>query len=328
MKQIIGAGLACIDLIYDSEQLTIQNGGTCSNVLSALSSLGWNSILVKPQYAGNYEKIMDNAFQTLGMKTVRFKKTKVSTPRIIEKRNQDHVFYTKCPCCGKKILNLVLPTENNIKSLNIDFSHCDIFFHDRVSSGIKEMVELANLSGGMAMYEPNGFRNEQIFSEHCLKCNIIKFSNERISMDVAERLRTSASKGRIQLIICTDSDKGLRFSYRISSTTDEMSSWQTIPPLYFKNVYDTSGAGDWFTAGFLNEWLNKNEKKSLFQETVIVKSLEKSRTYARESTAFLGAQGLLYSKEYMDRKNRRPLSHTLPKHSPLSSCPCCGEVNC
>src|SRR5579862_8178943 len=51
MPRIVGTGLTALDLIVDDEEISpgqfiASGGGTCGNVLAALSALGWHSVFI------------------------------------------------------------------------------------------------------------------------------------------------------------------------------------------------------------------------------------------------------------------------------------------
>lgn len=70
--------------------------------------------------------------------------------------------------------------------------------------------------------------------------DIIKFSDENVP-DVS-----FVEDFRAKLFIQTMGPKGVRYKYRSQH-------WEVVKALPIQNVVDTEGAGDWFSAAFLNE---------------------------------------------------------------------------
>ncbi len=309
MNKILGAGLACVDMIYDQKEFQFQNGGTCANVLSVLVKLNWFATILKPQYVDAFDKSLEDTFKNLNVNFLHYKKSKNNTPRIIEYlQDGEHIFKTVCPECNRRILNVDLPSSNDIKKIHLNYGEYDVFFHDRVSSGINNVLEHMKNQHKIVMYEPNSFRNPKIFIDHCKKCDIIKFSGSKIPMTVADNLRTIAPNTEIKIIVNTNGENGLVFCFMREDGT--MSSWQRMLPFTSKKVYDTSGAGDWFTAGFLNALLSKGlHLKNELKEENMIKCIEEANKKAKICCESLGAQGVFYEEKQIKKidKNAEPI---------------------
>lgn len=297
--KIVGTGLICSDIIFYGDERIISNGGTCANVLSILSLLDWNVIALKPKYEDDLDRFVEANLDYFGVKISHYKYEKKSSPRVIELLNKTrHSYLTYCPKCNRKILNLSHIGNNRI-NVNSVLEGIDIFFYDRISNGIRDIVEMVNNDGGMSFYEPNGCRNFSILIDDCLNASIVKFSKTNIPMSIAEKIRNKASEYETKIIIVTDGEDGLIFSHK--STNGDMTEWQRIPPFKSDKIIDTSGAGDWLTAGFINYLITSWDKPYInINENDIVHSLMKAREYSKLCCASIGAQGVFLSEDLMD----------------------------
>lgn len=301
---VLGAGLVCVDIVHDRSSTKIMNGGSCANVLSVLSQVGYDCSVLREKYSDPLESFLSSTLTTLRVKQIFYKDSRTSVPRIIEDiSGADHSFYTVCPICGKKILTLRLPTKEDVVSVTEAVGNADVFYCDRSSSGLKHLMGIAHTHGSIVFYEPNSSRNLNSLLETALLSDIIKFSKDRVPMGIAERIRKSNS--HVKLIISTDGAKGLTFSHRREN--GEMSPWITIPSSFSGPIVDSSGAGDWLTAGFLSELLAKREDLSLeklYNDDVISKTMISGMKYSQLCCAAIGAQGFFYTPEYSKEFNK------------------------
>lgn len=302
--KVLGAGLVCVDIVHDKSSTKIMNGGSCANVISVLSQVGYDCSVLREKYADPLESFLSSTLTTLRVKQIYYKCSRLSVPRIIEDiSGVDHSFFTVCPNCGKKILTLRLPTIEDVESVAEAVGNTDVFYCDRSSSGLKNLMKVVHAQGGVVFYEPNSSRNINCLLETTLLSDIIKFSKDRIPMGIAERIRKTNS--RVKLIISTDGARGLTFSHRCAK--GEMSPWITIPSSFSEPIVDSSGAGDWLTAGFLSELLSKQEDLSLeklYNDEVIAKTIISGMKYSQLCCAAIGAQGFFYTPEYSREFNK------------------------
>lgn len=296
VPSIIGAGLVCLDIIQDIGSVRYLNGGSCGNVVSGLSFLGWKASVLTGHYCDSASRILDSNFRQLGVERIETGHKCVSTPRIIEHlcEGGEHKFLLSCPECGKNLPRIKPLEEKVAQSLRIVKKY-DVFYTDRSSHGIKLLRNMFKTNNSWTMYEPNSCRNLEAFMNNSLESHLVKFSSEKIPYYLAERLRVDAtSKGSTVLIVRTEGKSGLYFSYR--KRDKNMSQWIHLDAQPVADFVDSSGAGDWCTTGLLFSLINRHRKsRTWLKQLDVIASLQYGQALAAISCAFLGAQGLIYA---------------------------------
>lgn len=302
--KILGMGLMCIDIVHNQDNTKIMNGGSCANVISVLSQIGFDCSIMRERYSDIFDAILSKTMSSLGVTEIIYKKTLSKTPKVIEILNDtEHEFLTSCPKCGAKTLKLYLPSGHDIENADINFADYNIFYADRSSSGIRKIMDLVRKNHGIVFYEPNTSRNVESLIESAHHADIIKFSKDKVYPSLAERIRTTIEG--IKLIISTEGEEGLSFSH--INQNGEMSEWIHIPSEFNGPVIDSSGAGDWLTAGFISEFIKKDinlSKEELYNKDAIINMLIQGMKYSQLCCAAIGAQGVFYSEQSVGAFNK------------------------
>ena len=295
--KILGAGLMCIDIIHNNNCIKIMNGGSCANVISVLAQIGFDCSIIRERYSDSFETTLSKTLSLLGVKEIVYRNSSAKTPRIIEMlANSDHKFLTHCPICGENLLKLVMPSEQDVDRIRGDISDFNVFYCDRASLGIRTIMDAVREKNGIVLYEPNSCRNIETLLENTSHADIVKFSRDKVFPSVAERIRTSVKK--LKLIISTEGELGLSFSH--IQEDGRMSKWIHISSKFNGPIIDTSGAGDWLTAGFISDFISKDKEElnnKFHNAEVITAALIKGMEYSQLCCAAIGAQGAFYSRE-------------------------------
>lgn len=300
--KIIGTGLACLDIINRKDKnISVMNGGTCANVLTVLAQLGEDAFVLIPEYNDDIQ--MHDfcvTFEKLNVGIIFWGETKQKIPRIVETYDDNfrHIFYTKCPICHRDLIKNKFVSIKKAKELVHLFQEYDVFFTDRISGGIKKIAGEFNKNGAKVVYEPNSGRNIKALVEMAKLSNVMKFSTDRISMSVANNILMQVCDSKLELVIATHGENGLSFCYKLNSGA--FSGWIKGPYIEFKNIIDTSGAGDWLTAGFLHYW---NKVKFNLSEVEIYEALKQSLKLSEIASMAQGAQGVFFNKEALEILN-------------------------
>ena len=290
---LLFAGFSCIDIIkIDNDEISLL-GGTAANVASILSMIGLNTNFLQPRYIGYNHHWFENEFKKRKINLIEFKTKDITVPCIIEQlRQESHVFSTTCPICNKKINEIILPQKNNVKDLYEKIIP-NLFFYDRISSGIKMIVQKNKT--GWNMYEPNSIRIYETFLKNASDADIVKISEESISLKHIEQLKRDLDFSKVMLFIVTSGSNGFRYSFRLGN---KLSDWIYTPADIALNFVDSSGAGDWFSAVFLYKFIQKYPiHVDVIDKKVLDSCFKMAAKAASYSCSFVGAQGIFEDKD-------------------------------
>lgn len=304
--KIIGTGLNCIDIVHKNNKTILMNGGTCANVLTVLAQLGWKSNVLIPEYISDpLRDLFTSNFKQLGVEINEYCKTNIAIPRIIEEYDaKGHVFYTKCPLCGKELVTKRQITHSESQKTFFSKDDADIFFFDRISSGVKNYIKLfrQQKKDVIIMYEPNSGRNISSIINFTAEVDILKFSSDKISFAMAEKIKQQCSDKNLKLMIFTKGKEGMSFCFKQNDGT--FSVWYEGPHKEFVNIKDASGAGDWLSAGLLYYMFKKKIDLSFLNNyECIYNSLCKALNLSSIQVQTEGAQGIFYSQELLQSMN-------------------------
>ncbi|WP_010681010.1 PfkB family carbohydrate kinase [Acetivibrio cellulolyticus] len=342
---VLGTGLVCLDIIKHNDRFSYLNGGSCGNVISSLAFLGVSTTIVKAQYKDYINSFINHNFKRLGVNIVEFEINDKLSPRIIEDiiengNSKYHQFYVKCPVCYKELPSAVIidKSDDYISKLIGNIDQYNLFYTDRASKGIRSIRNLFKRKNKWVFYEPNSIRNKNAFFENSLQADIVKFSSEKVSFNIASELRLSARSGDTKIIIITAGGEGAYFCSR-KSIEDDFSNWERVPAYPIDEFRDASGAGDWCSAGIIYHLLEtyKDTTEQLAYED-IYDAIDNAQKLSAASCSSEGAQGLIYDGDILRKfsqlnikipiepKERHKLE--MPYHGicPICLQPCFEEV--
>ena len=258
-KSIIGTGIFNLDIIVKREypQWPLQRpftekvvleevGGTCGNVMSILAWMGWN---VRPIAC------LDNSPE--GLKITEDLKRYgcdcqyvTNTPgggttilRCTHKLDRDgkHVMSVRAGSPGGSRFpkrHFLRARDEAQVFLDQLIEMPSVFFFDDPAAGNRLLAKVLKERGAMVYFEPSKVStNADLDAVNA--SDIIKFSDENVP-DVSF---VDDFPGKI--FIQTMGAKGVRYKYKSQP-------WEVVEALPVLNVVDTEGAGDCFTATFIN----------------------------------------------------------------------------
>ena len=246
----IGSGLIALDVIVNGKQSTpakLCAGGSCGNVLSILSFLGWESKPIGRLANNRASEKLFNDFSNFNVDTSLITtskdgKTPIIIHRILKDKegNPKHRFEFKVP-----ETNIWLPMykpvlASSVSNLISKKNYSNVFYFDRVSRSTIDLARYYKSKGALIVFEPSSLKDNKQFLECLSIADIIKFSRDRIN-----NYSNIFQYPNAPLEIETLGENGLQ--YRIKS--DPIPKWKIVPSFKFSNVLDTAGAGDWCTAG-------------------------------------------------------------------------------
>ena len=298
-SQCVGSGLVTLDIVVDRElpdKCIVRSGGSCGNVLTILSYLGWKSYPVSKLGQDSAAKIVLADLARFGVDT-KFIRQEIlaSTPLIIEgirsTKNgyRAHSYRLRCPHCGNYLLKYRAISQEMTEKALREVSRPEVFYFDRISRGILDLAESFRKQGALIVFEPSGVRDENLFIKATNLSHILKYSHERLS-DASGLIGDTV----IPLEVQTLGREGLR--YRRRRRNKAISSWRYMPAFETNTVADEAGAGDWCTSGIIHS-LGRYGASSFWRtrSVGIEKALQLGQALATISCQFTSARGVMYS---------------------------------
>ena len=282
---IFGTGLIALDIIlsaYPNRSPILAAGGTCGNVLTGLSFLGWDAFPIARLSADVASETVSSDLNQWGVDLEFARQTPSAPTPIILQRNDRgrdgkprHRYSVACPACGAWYPSFRAVTTDGAESVIEaveDASHSgfapQVFFFDRVSRGALLLANSFAERGALVVFEPIGIGDPKLFSEALSLAHIVKYSDERIDAAAV----SPPVKNRMLLEVQTLGQEGLRYRFAKNSRA----VWEHLESVSAAVVMDTAGAGDWLTAAFL----------SLVANSGIEGFLELTRTDLRDALRF------------------------------------------
>lgn len=332
---VLGMGFCCIDIIKEEQQTDYYVGGTAANVMCGLAYLGARTLLLVPHYNDIYASYLERSIAECGVHMIHTEAKRYAVPKVIEQLLVGgHTFKTTCPLCGANLSQTVLPTERDMENLEIDaiLENQNAVFYDRISSGIKHCIGSANDLHVWTYYEPNSGRRYDTFLKNASLSSVVKFSSESIPAAYVNRAMEdlSCKESNTHILIVTDGNTGVRFSTKKNGRFRE---WIHVPGEQVTTPFDTAGAGDWFTASFLNSFL---QRFPAVQTSVDAETLFPMICHAQKIAAlsceYKGAQGMLFS-EAASRETGKLMGTEVKRRKRVKFsgdstpiCGCCGSA--
>lgn len=293
LGRCVGTGLIALDAILNGKPTTpakLYAGGSCGNVLTILSFLGWTSYPIGRLAINKAADIIIEDLEKWGVDTALInKEEKGSTPVIIhriftdKKGNPKHKFEFKDPESKKWLPSYRPLLARNLSSTIEKLPSSDVFYFDRVNRASIELAKFNYNKGTLVFFEPSSAKDLKLFSECLQYTHILKFSNERI-----KGFRELYTSAQVPLEIETLGEKGL--SYRFKSD-----DWETLNAYEIDSLIDSAGAGDWSSAGIIDK-LGQNGLKGFnnLDKNSVVKGLKFGQLLGAINCQFDGARGIMY----------------------------------
>lgn len=294
----IGTGLVALDIILNGSPKTLprlHTGGSCGNVLTILSYLGWETFPIARLADNRATAELEEDLKRWKVKTELITKTDDgSTPIIIHRILKDkqgkpkHRFEFRDPDTGKWLPQYKPVLSRDISSiLEKKQQKPSFFYFDRINRASIELAKNFKNEGAIIFFEPSSIGSKRSLFEECLEVtDIVKFSSDRIP-----NYTELFPKRQATLEIETLGKDGLRFRFAKSKNKD---GWQSLAPYATTNdVIDTAGAGDWCSAGVIYSMAGCSDLKKM-----TIKHIKGALSFGQALGAinclFDGARGAMY----------------------------------
>jgi fructokinase len=295
----IGTGLVALDVVINGDPNSppkLWTGGSCGNVLTILSYLGWKSYpLARLRDDVAAEELLKD-LERWKVRTILISRNDSgSTPIIIEKIGTNrsgiawHRFEWVCPNCGSWFPRYKPVLARDIGQISMRIPQSQVFYFDRVVRSSIELAKMNKSKGALIVFEPSGINDKKLFYECLDVADIVKFSHERLghAQELIERIN-------VPLEIETLGAGGLR--YRIDGNGKRSRKWKTMRSYPVVNLKDAAGAGDWCSAGIIH-LLGSAGRKGF--EKADAKDIDAALSFGQALAAlncyYEGARGSMYS---------------------------------
>ncbi len=313
----IGTGLQALDIIINGDgeiPPRYSAGGSCGNVLTILSYLGWRSFPIARLGSDSAAKGIQDDMSYFDVQLDFIEQDeKVRSPIVIEriqnraKGTPTHNFLFVCPHCGSWLPRYRPILLRKAKSLTKKLPEMDIFYYDRATAGTVELARAARERGALVVFEPPNINNTSKFLQAVELSHIIKYSGRH-----TESIHSHIDKTDFFLLIETLGPKGLRF--QLANNNKSRDGWRHLKGFKVSDLVDSAGSGDWCTAGIIH-LLGRNGYSGIkdISERHIIESLKFGQALAALNCRFEGARGMMYAltKDELEEEFFNILSHRL-----------------
>ena len=256
---VVGMGLVALDVVIaepDDREPRFFSGGTCGNVLTIMSYLGWAATPVARLRRGSTADCVIRDLERFGVSTEFISRGwDGSTPVIIHRIRYSsegeayHRFSWRCPTCGARLPGYRAVLGTVAGGVVAAVGNSNVFFFDRVSRGVLTVARALRERGAVIVFEPSSVGEPRLFHEAWTLAHIVKYSHERLR-DIADLEFAPGERDGVLVEIETLGRGGARYQSRLPRARTR--GWVTMKAFCRSTVRDAAGAGDWCTAGLLD----------------------------------------------------------------------------
>jgi fructokinase len=305
VKIIHGTGLTVLDIIIIKGETKprFQVGGTCANVINMLAYFGWDAHLLARIGNDSAGEIIFQGLKGQKANLSGIVRDIKETPRIIERLDPaiaKHRFLLACPTCKRYLPRYRSLTLAQIEAPLKGANSPDVLFFDRVSPANLQLATKAKAGGSLVVFEPAQKKVDDLLMKAIQVSHIVKYAQDTLRSGLVDGLRSVCDKSDIQLVeIETLGQEGVRFRIKRKQSWDKFESYQGF------TVVDTTGAGDWLTATFIDV-LSKSAMpllNAIKEANVVKEALDYAQRIAAYNCQYIGARGAMDSIGPQTMKN-------------------------
>lgn len=275
----VGAGLVVLDAIYGARGAGpgFLVGGSCANVLTILSYLGWDSYPAARLGRDPEGRRVIEDMESWGVHT-EFLRTeaRLDTPRIVERApggGRAHGFSFRCSH-GRRLPRRRPYTLGAAGEALARLPAAGVFYFDRADPGALKIALRMKAGGAAVFFEPHKTSGGAVF-ERCLR-----------AADVVKSCGAAAGP-RPPLEVQTLGAGGLR--YRARGT-----GWARMRAFPVGDLADAAGSGDWLSAGLIHSMFGGGSP-AIPARRGIERALRFGSALAAANCGFVGGRGMMYS---------------------------------
>ena len=295
LPELAVAGFVALDIVIDEAgerpAVSTQAGGTACNVAAITAFLGISVALLGEIGLDDAGDAIVKELSALGVDLRGLRRRAGSeTPIVVERLRLDgrgephHRFELRCKECGKYFPRFRSASLQTLEELSSGIVQPAAFFFDRVSAGIVALARRFRAEGALVVFEPSRADESKLFLEAVRLSDIVKFSVDRLEIG-----RLPVSDSAVSFVVETRGAEGLTLYHR-SGRKMVASKLSAVRPTA---VRDTTGSGDWLTAGMLALFSTEKRRSRVPTRSGVIRALRFGQALAALSVSFVGARGLM-----------------------------------
>jgi len=295
----VGAGYVTLDAVLNGKLETpakLWAGGSCGNVLTIMSYLGWSSYpIARLGYDPAATQVLSD-LQSWGVNCSLIRQSdNYQTPIIIQRNivNKSgilrHYFEFKCPYCGSQLPKFRPVLFNDIPEFTSIVPNTEVFYFDRVRRSSVELAKYYKQQGALIFFEPSSIKSSSLFVECLQIADIVKYSTDRV-----ENIEQLCETPKWKLEIATAGSSGLDF--RLLNSDGKLGKWHQLNAYQVHEYKDAAGSGDWCSAGLIY-FLGRCGQLSFERTSAveITQALRFGQALASINCSYEGARGIMYN---------------------------------
>ena len=187
----IGTGLVALDVIISSlsnSPTQFLAGGSCGNVLTILSYLGWSTFPIARLSNNVATELLLEDLEKWNVHNDFLKIDNTgSTPVIIHRILKDlkgqpkHRFEFKNPENGKYLPSFKPCLAKSVTQIVEASQTPNVYYFDRINRASIELAKEYKNNGAIIFFEPSSIKDLKGFNECVMVADIVKFSDDRIT---------------------------------------------------------------------------------------------------------------------------------------------------
>lgn len=299
---IFGTGLVALDLVISATPGTpirAWAGGTCGNVLTILSYLGWDAYpIARLNDAPAAQRLKSDLrrwgvhLDYAGCEPATDAPIIVQEIRRTKNGEPTHRFRWVWPHCGHWLPGYRSVTLKATAHVQEHVNRSTVFFLDRLSPAALKLAETAADMGALVFFEPSTRTEPRLLAAALALAHVIKYADQRI--ELPRSTRPSAS---VMLEIKTMGTRGLMYRSWLPQVKNR--GWQHVPSVPAPALADACGAGDWCTAGIISKiGLHGANGFSTVTAPALRACLRYGQALAAWNCGFEGARGGMYAVDH------------------------------
>ena len=295
-KTIAIAGFLALDVIVDevnghSATACLATGGSAGNIAIISRFLGLRAALLSEIGTDRAGDLIIDELRRWGFDVSYIRRSdSFQTPVVLERLRTGpdglpiHRFEMRCRKCGFYFPRFRGSSRETLRSQSEKIHGPRAFIFDRATPAIVDLARRFKSEGSTIIFEPASVSPPRLFREAFAISHIVKYSSDRLHAHDLPNLGSAQP-----IVVETNGDRGLEIRYRHRGLIRHRSLGALAPSI----LRDSTGSGDWLTAGLVYKIVQSPIACSDVGIELIADSLRFGQSLASLNASFVGARGLM-----------------------------------